>query len=195
MTKAAPIAEFTQGIPTMGGLLWLDLLNSQLVWNGEPVDHLAQADAFQHWVGVLGLEPSQDWDGERRDLVALRQIISSAFDDVAQGSEPAHGIMDHINKLLARLSVTPQLHGGGAGIHLHHDRTITGRQLPVLFAESFAQSLAEGDPTRLKHCENPRCSMVFHDFGRNNRRRWCSTTICGNRDKVARYRQRKAAQD
>lgn len=179
----------------MGGKLWLDLLNSQLVWNGEPVDHLAQAESFRHWVEVLGLEAPQDWDGERRELVALRQIISSAFDDVAQGRVPAPAVIDAINQPLARLSVTPRLHGDGVGIHLHHDRTINGRRLAVLFAESFAQSLTEGEPARLKHCENPRCSMVFHDFGRNNRRRWCSTTICGNRDKVARYRQRKSTQD
>ncbi|WP_368860397.1 CGNR zinc finger domain-containing protein, partial [Klebsiella pneumoniae] len=28
--------------------------------------------------------------------------------------------------------------------------------------------------------------------GKNNRRRWCTMALCGNRDKVAQYRGRKA---
>jgi len=32
---------------------------------------------------------------------------------------------------------------------------------------------------------------VFYDGGKNNTRRWCSMNLCGNRDKVARYRARR----
>jgi predicted RNA-binding Zn ribbon-like protein len=35
--------------------------------------------------------------------------------------------------------------------------------------------------------------MVFYDRGKNSRRRWCSSAVCGNRDKVANYRARKAS--
>ena len=33
----------------------------------------------------------------------------------------------------------------------------------------------------------------FYDRGKNNARRWCTMSLCGNRDKVARYRLRHGA--
>ena len=57
-------------------------------------------------------------------------------------------------------------------------------------AEDFARFIAEHEARRLKHCANPACNMVFYDTGKNNRRRWCSMSVCGNRHKVARFRSR-----
>ncbi len=44
----------------------------------------------------------------------------------------------------------------------------------------------------LKRCANPTCTMVFYDTGKNSTRRWCRMSICGNHDKVARYRSHKS---
>ena len=56
--------------------------------------------------------------------------------------------------------------------------------------ESFAAFLAEGDPTRLKLCENRDCRWVFYDTTRSRTRRWCADT-CGNLIKVREFRRRK----
>ena len=40
-------------------------------------------------------------------------------------------------------------------------------------------------------CEGSRCTLIFADHTRGQRRRWCSTAVCGNRAKVAAHRQRK----
>jgi len=62
----------------------------------------------------------------------------------------------------------------------------------VLFAvvESFASFLVEGDPERLKLCENPDCRWVFYDTSRSRTRRWCADS-CGNLLKVRKCRQKK----
>jgi predicted RNA-binding Zn ribbon-like protein len=68
----------------------------------------------------------------------------------------------------------------------------TARQVLAPLAESAAELIA-GDFTLVKHCENPDCSMWFADRTKSHRRRWCSMAICGNRHKVASFRQRRAA--
>ena len=62
----------------------------------------------------------------------------------------------------------------------------------VLFeiASSFAAFLVEGDPDRLKLCDNPDCQWVFYDTTRRRTRRWCEDA-CGNLMKVRRFRAKK----
>ncbi|MEW1863716.1 CGNR zinc finger domain-containing protein [Streptomyces sp. NPDC088194] len=43
---------------------------------------------------------------------------------------------------------------------------------------------------RLRRCEGERCHRVYLDTSRGRRRRWCSSEVCGNRERVARHRRR-----
>ncbi|MFE3602870.1 CGNR zinc finger domain-containing protein [Streptomyces sp. NPDC059096] len=45
---------------------------------------------------------------------------------------------------------------------------------------------------RLRRCEGDRCRRVYLDTSRGRRRRWCSSEVCGNRERVARHRRRTA---
>lgn len=46
---------------------------------------------------------------------------------------------------------------------------------------------------QLRQCEGESCSLVYLDASRGRRRRWCSSEICGNRERVARHRRRAGA--
>jgi CGNR zinc finger len=46
-----------------------------------------------------------------------------------------------------------------------------------------------GDGTTLRRCANRHCRLVFEDGSRSHTRRWCDTTACGNRERVARARR------
>ncbi|MFG2758671.1 CGNR zinc finger domain-containing protein [Streptomyces wuyuanensis] len=46
--------------------------------------------------------------------------------------------------------------------------------------------------TRLRRCEGDNCRRVYLDTSRGRRRRWCSSEVCGNRERVARHRRRAA---
>ncbi|GAA4996444.1 CGNR zinc finger domain-containing protein [Streptomyces siamensis] len=51
------------------------------------------------------------------------------------------------------------------------------------------------DPTArasLRQCEGDNCPIVYLDTSRGRRRRWCSSEVCGNRERVARHRRRAA---
>ncbi len=43
---------------------------------------------------------------------------------------------------------------------------------------------------RLRRCEGDHCRRVYLDTSRGRRRRWCSSEVCGNRERVARHRRR-----
>ncbi|MFD5429119.1 CGNR zinc finger domain-containing protein [Streptomyces sp. NPDC127084] len=44
----------------------------------------------------------------------------------------------------------------------------------------------------LRRCEGDGCRRVYVDTSRGRRRRWCSSEVCGNRERVARHRRRAA---
>ncbi|MFD8308079.1 CGNR zinc finger domain-containing protein [Streptomyces sp. NPDC059690] len=44
----------------------------------------------------------------------------------------------------------------------------------------------------LRQCEGDNCPIVYVDSSRGRRRRWCSSEVCGNRERVARHRRRAA---
>ncbi|EDY49285.1 conserved hypothetical protein, partial [Streptomyces clavuligerus] len=46
---------------------------------------------------------------------------------------------------------------------------------------------------RLRQCQGESCHRVYLDTSRGRRRRWCSSEVCGNRERVARHRRRAAA--
>ncbi|EGT5710573.1 hypothetical protein AGJ35_05650 [Cronobacter dublinensis subsp. dublinensis] len=43
----------------------------------------------------------------------------------------------------------------------------------------------------VRQCEAHDCILLFHDLSKSHRRRWCSMATCGNRMKVAAFRNRK----
>ncbi|WP_437102842.1 CGNR zinc finger domain-containing protein [Streptomyces sp. enrichment culture] len=44
----------------------------------------------------------------------------------------------------------------------------------------------------LRQCAGEDCPLVYLDTSRGRRRRWCSSEVCGNRERVARHRRRTA---
>jgi len=52
------------------------------------------------------------------------------------------------------------------------------------------QAMDDGRWDRLKICAAETCLWAYYDRSKNSHSRWCSPTVCGNRDKVRRYRER-----
>lgn len=188
MTNAS---EFTLGVPTLGGALWIDLLNSRFVLPSGAIDSLADPQSFLRWKSAVGLGGDPPAVGEQEALVALREALEPAFDALARGVPLPELSLTVVNEALATRTTSQQLAIRAGVMVLDHRTLDTGPAIAATIAQDFAASAASGEKTRFKRCENPACSLVFYDRGRNNRRRWCSTTVCGNRDKVARYRARR----
>lgn len=51
----------------------------------------------------------------------------------------------------------------------------------------------QGQLERLKTCASQECQWIFFDRSRPANRHWCSSSICGNRQKTRAYRERQRA--
>jgi len=63
--------------------------------------------------------------------------------------------------------------------------------LLAAIARSAADLIVEGQPSEVRLCANPACSLFFYDNSRTHRRRWCTMSLCGNRHKVAAFARRR----
>ncbi len=61
--------------------------------------------------------------------------------------------------------------------------------LAVVVAEMHNAAL-NGNLDRLKMCASEECRRVFYDRSKPASRRWCVSTLCGNRAKTRNYRER-----
>jgi predicted RNA-binding Zn ribbon-like protein len=59
-----------------------------------------------------------------------------------------------------------------------------------MIALDAAELLVSGLSARVRTCPGEDCGWVFLDSGRGKPRRWCVMDLCGNRDKVKRFRDR-----
>lgn len=97
-----------------------------------------------------------------------------------------------LNALLAQGESHLELVSDENGIRLLRRRRVSKPvHLLVPVAEAAAELLAEGDFDLIRKCEDPTCTLWFYDRTKSHRRRWCSMAACGNRNKVAAFRQRR----
>ena len=54
--------------------------------------------------------------------------------------------------------------------------------------ELFGSALGD----RIRGCDGPGCALLFVDTSRSGARKWCSMAGCGNKAKVASFRERNA---
>ena len=100
--------------------------------------------------------------------------------------------LQEINQMLLDLPQQPTLiqHVGRMSYEL--DGTDSRQPLwPVLW--SLTAVLASEDAQRLGMCQAGGCGWYFVDESPNHTRRWCSSEVCGNRERARRaYSKRKS---
>jgi predicted RNA-binding Zn ribbon-like protein len=185
-------SEFRDGMPFFGGSLWLDLLNSTLFDGTAQHDFIATPESFARWLHSARMPAA----GGAPDLSALqdfRERLRKVVDQLRAGGAVPQDIVDAVNAHLAGTVIRLRLLADNDGLRLEERLDAGANGAAGIIAEDFARFMGTHEPERLKRCSNPACTMVFYDRGKNNARRWCTMSLCGNRDKVARYRSRHGA--
>ena len=67
----------------------------------------------------------------------------------------------------------------------------TAEALLAMIAWHIGVFVTTEDPALLKQCAGPGCTLWFLDKTRAHHRRFCSAAVCGNRAKVAAFRERQ----
>ena len=173
----------------------LELINSEHWYGRRPLGGADLLDEpgwlpgyLARWKLTGAGEPTR---AERARIVALRALMRRAFTQVARGDAPSAGDVEELNRFLsaAPLRRVAARRDGRLAVAVQ-PLARNWRWVLSEVADQFVELLATAEPGRLKLCENPECLCAFHDRSRNRRRRWCYPEVCGNLDKVRRFRER-----
>lgn len=193
--------------PALGGRLCLAFVNS-ILWrrSAEPTDLLVDYRAMVAYLSRAGLLTAReraalDTGAAAHPIVArrvhagamaLREALFRLLSAVAHDTRPAPAdvavLTTRLQEGLAHLKIV-----GSDGGSLVASWRASGRRLewPVWeIAGSAAGLLLSGEPTWLKQCPGERCGWLFVDRSRSHTRRWCASSMCGNRDRARRHHQR-----
>lgn len=200
-------SDRTQGFHIGYGALCLDFANT-VSWRGsaQPEDRLptyGQLARFFVQSGLvshaearrLELEATRHPDTAARTLqraVEMREALYRMFSGLADGRAPRPSDLATLNALLpaALTHLRVSSNGGQLGWRwIGSARSLDRLLWPI--ARDAAVFLTSSDFSRLRACRNPQCRWVFLDTTKNGTRRWCSMAVCGNRDKLRRFRQRQ----
>jgi predicted RNA-binding Zn ribbon-like protein len=123
---------------------------------------------------------------------AVRETLFALFFVAAAGGRLPEADLESLNPSLAaalgRLRLAP---GRGRGaLWIWPDQPALERIVWGVL-RSAADLLTSDDLGRLRECASDTCAWLFLDRSKNRSRRWCDMTVCGNRDKVRRHRQRQ----
>ncbi|WP_431044141.1 CGNR zinc finger domain-containing protein [Streptomyces sp. P1-3] len=172
-------------VATLGGRL-----------SAEPVEHLDGPERLKDWLLGSGLVPhgtpldavDSGWLARfraTRDL--LHRVVHTEVDGRATGAD-----LERVNALAATAPPAPRAvrDAGGTLVRSLAAAPDCGALLAQVArdaVELLTDPVARG---RLRRCEGETCSLVYLDASRGRRRRWCSSEVCGNRERVARHRRR-----
>lgn len=159
--------------------------------------HLKDLESFLWW----DFESAQDWAGWRaaRGVATTNPCNSypaaQSLHATLRVFEAAHstGVLgpaatERLNAEITRHGVQPRVDRGGA-VRL---AAATEDDLVGHILCTALQSLAEDTFRRFKLCRDSTCRASYYDPTKNGAKTWCSMEACGARNKMKRYRARRA---
>ncbi|OGD44792.1 hypothetical protein A3K69_02395 [Candidatus Bathyarchaeota archaeon RBG_16_57_9] len=189
----------------LGGALCLDFANTVDWRKGEPRELLRRAHDLADWAeqagAVTGPETQELREGAALDpgraealhrrAIKLREAVYRVFKAHADGASPREADLEHLNRELADAHSHMRLTREGPSYALRLQAA--PEKIIWSVAYSAVQLLTGPELNRVKECGDPRCGWLFLDTSRNQSRRWCSMSDCGNRNKARTYYRRRRA--
>jgi predicted RNA-binding Zn ribbon-like protein len=188
----------------LGGHRALDFLNT---WRnpGTPVETIGDGAAFGQWLVVTrSIDESELARVRRREGAAALDAAATEARRFREwtrewlkrwrrfpGGRHAKEI-EALNQLLAREDRNRQLIVGRGGLELREVPAFdSAAALLALPAADVADLVTREEAQLIRECAGDPCTLWFLDRTRSHRRRFCSATACGNRSKVAAFRERQ----
>lgn len=177
------------------GRVCLDLVATRVA---RPVgERLDRVERVVEWVYGSGLVPAGTpvlaGPGWAQGLQDLRSLLEALVRAQLTGTAPPPEAVARLNEV-AEAAAPPALRAV-----LGEDGALTRALAAPPAADSLLAAVARDavdlftDPvarSQLRRCEGENCALVYLDTSRGRRRRWCSSEVCGNRERVARHRRR-----
>jgi predicted RNA-binding Zn ribbon-like protein len=187
--SSKPRALFLAGHPV------LDFLNTRMRLDGNFVDFLQSDADVLLWLKQAGFTAATMEAKTRPSalLAAARMLRESIRALVENQKSGKRGDPSVLNSFLAASRSYPQLVWNNSKTFSVQTvrRQDKAESILAPVAEAAADLMTKADFALIKRCEDETCVLWFADQTKSHRRRWCSMEICGNRHKVAAYRERR----
>jgi predicted RNA-binding Zn ribbon-like protein len=154
-------------------------------------DEFTDAGTVRTWWGGLGAPARTRRDSSGTpETVAMLRALRGLIRGLAlrnNGIEPDLAQFSGLEALTLRLDLrgVPTLHADTSGD--------LARDICAATVVALLRAMARPGWPRLKACRGDDCRWVFIDGSRNTSRRWCDMANCGNRAKMAAFRDRRRA--
>ena len=173
------------------GTTWLDFLATlRRPLAADRLERLSRPERLDEWLARVGMAPltsssDADLEAARELREGIRALCLDAIAD-APTDPRALGLLNRWLRVGAG-SLRAEPRSGGTGIGL--EAPAHASQALARLARQAATDLGGRAAVHLRACEAADCGAVFLDL--TGRRRWCSTTLCGNRERVRAHRLRR----
>ena len=124
------------------------------------------------------------------DARALRELIHETLEATAAGQTPRPGTLDELSKRIAGWYRHGRLAPAGESLQWVYAGEEDLDRVLWEVARAASRLLTSPRLARVHACEAADCRWWFLDDSKNGSRRWCDMKICGNREKLRRFRER-----
>lgn len=183
----------------------MDFLNTRCVPHGEAIEWIGSGRAFLDWLATVELldraaaaRLKRRFGPEALDAVAAeaRRVREWARGWIARWRAAPHADygreVAHLNALLARASARREVTVVDGALRLAESNPLESLdELIAMLAVHLALLITSEDPALVKQCADSDCTLSFLDRTKSHRRMFCSAAACGNRAKVAAFRERQ----
>ncbi|MDX6552232.1 MAG: hypothetical protein QOH74_720 [Gaiellales bacterium] len=170
----------------MTGQIALDLVEAD---KGSAVRSIDDVNVWLARHRIRTVLPEGAYQPVRELLSAVRDVLEAA----ARNRQPSTQAVNAVNSASVHAPTAPQLSwpADGAPTVWHTTSSTPERHVQGLIAHSAIELVSLQGRDRLRMCESESCGRLF--VTSNPRRRWCSSAICGNRERVRRHTARRRA--
>ena len=178
---------------TIKETLCLDYANS-VEWSSEDEhpDVLRTSDVLGRWgrrLGLLSDDAKSASEAELRRARALRDAVYRLFFSISRDHEPARKDLDVLMSNYMEAVKDASLLAGADFYELDWPARDPRRIRYAVATDAIALLQDPSRLTRVSRCPGRGCGWLF--LNTSGRRRWCSMSTCGSRDKMRRLHQRQ----
>ena len=153
-------------------------------------DELTDAKALASWMSGRGLSPTSAkvTPAMLATALELRTLVRDYLQcDPLERSRNKDAVRA-LNRTLKLFPLVVAADEGGMVLRTAREDALAG--LSPIVAQ-FYDGSRNGTLDRLKMCASDECRRMFFDRSKPSTRRWCMSSLCGNRMKTRSYRERQ----
>ncbi len=170
-----------------------------LVATNHPVERLDSVRRLRAWLTGAGLLPTgaplrgadPDWLTAFRELRAhVAELVLGEIEH--RPADTRSGARQRAGRRRAPGPPPPVRAADGTLDRALRDDPACARCSPAVARDAVDLLTRPRGPRPAAPVRGDNCPLVYLDTSRGRRRRWCSSEVCGNRERVARHRRRVA---